>query len=224
MDIDIARGLHRETFMEVFQLTSAHHFGNGAGVDDGNHGVQWNAWVDVGPSGCVGVNLEGLEYDGWPVARLIEREFSSFSLFRTMTHVNRPDEITVRWSRDAWGPGGSRLPPTYPEHLILRVPLNDLTQDDWRRALVDAQACLNPERGFRGRARQQITGAGGTRVLHWVTPHLQFVRELWRDEPPHKVELAKLMRNARTQLLPIYRVAASLASRSGLNTEADIMR
>ena len=47
------------------------------GVSDGNEGVQWNAG-HYPRDGAVwlGVNLEGMKYDDWPVARLIEREIS----------------------------------------------------------------------------------------------------------------------------------------------------
>jgi hypothetical protein len=35
------------------------------GVSDGNSGVQWNMWVDRQPCETgLGVNLEGLKYDG----------------------------------------------------------------------------------------------------------------------------------------------------------------
>ncbi|MDE2795442.1 MAG: hypothetical protein OXL34_11540 [Gemmatimonadota bacterium] len=47
------------------------------GVSDGIEGVQWNAGCRA-RDGTVwlGVNLEGIKYDDWPVARLIERELS----------------------------------------------------------------------------------------------------------------------------------------------------
>ena len=67
------------------------------GVSDGNEGVQWNA-------GCyprdgavwLGVSLEGMEFDDWPVARLIEREiFRPLLLTRYRRKVARPDRVTV---------------------------------------------------------------------------------------------------------------------------------
>ena len=51
----------------------------------------------------MGVNLEGMKYDGWPVARLIEREISRpLLLTRYRRKVARPDKVTVLWARDAW--------------------------------------------------------------------------------------------------------------------------
>ena len=51
----------------------------------------------------LGVNLEGMKYDDWPVARLIEREISRpLLLTRYRREVARPDKVTVLWARDAW--------------------------------------------------------------------------------------------------------------------------
>ena len=50
----------------------------------------------------LGVYLEGMQYDDWPVARLIEREISRpLLLTRYRGKVARPDEVTVQWARDA---------------------------------------------------------------------------------------------------------------------------
>ena len=47
------------------------------GISDGNDGVQWNARHRPGDGFVwLGVNLEGMQYDDWPVARLIERGIS----------------------------------------------------------------------------------------------------------------------------------------------------
>lgn len=44
------------------------------GVHDRSEGVQWNVGMDPRrPERWVSVNLEGLKYDGWPLARLIKR-------------------------------------------------------------------------------------------------------------------------------------------------------
>ena len=48
-----------------------------SGICDGTRGVQWNAWIEWDGARQIayaGVNLEGMTYNGWPVARLIERE------------------------------------------------------------------------------------------------------------------------------------------------------
>ena len=185
------------------------------GIDDANEGVQWNAWVEWKDNGLitgyVGVNLEGKQYDGWPISRLIERELDSFALFNVFADVDHPKEITVRWSRDVWV--GSRLPPNYPEFRILSARLSEITddKDKWREVLATAQGCLNQERGFRGRARQPITVSGGAKYLD-VSPHLQFGREAWHGELPSEVDLAKQMRDIRRQLLSLYTKVSVLSS------------
>ena len=73
------------------------------GVSDGNEGVQWNAGYYRDGAVWLGVNLEGMKYDDWPVARLIEREISHpLLLTRYRRKVARPEKVTVLWARDAW--------------------------------------------------------------------------------------------------------------------------
>ena len=74
------------------------------GISGGNEGVQWNAgYYPRDGAVWLGVNLEGMKYDDWPVARLIEREISRpLLLTRYRRKVARPDKVTVIWARDAW--------------------------------------------------------------------------------------------------------------------------
>ena len=67
------------------------------GVSDGIEGVQWNAGYRA-RDGTVwlGVNLEGIKYDDWPVARLIEREFSRPLLPTRLGGVSR-HEMPQAW-------------------------------------------------------------------------------------------------------------------------------
>jgi hypothetical protein len=47
-------------------------------IHDDHGGVQWMYLQDwQAGRGSVVLNLEGLEYDGWPIARLLERELAS---------------------------------------------------------------------------------------------------------------------------------------------------
>ena len=51
------------------------------------------------PTCALGVNLEGIRYDDWPVARLIEREDSRpLLLTRYRGRFARPDEGSVQWN------------------------------------------------------------------------------------------------------------------------------
>ena len=106
----------RATFVEVFRPANPQPFGSPTlGLSDGNSGVQWNAGIDP-KSGLkpevayVGVNLEGKEYDDWPIASLIKREHEDPKLVETIAKLQQSNEIWLMWSRDAWTVGGSRTP------------------------------------------------------------------------------------------------------------------
>ena len=212
MKIDAARELHLETFRQVFELEKPETFGHGReGRHDGNKGVQWNAWVGFDENGeftgCVGVNLEGIRYNNdRPIARLIERELGSFALFRVMTDVDRREGVIVRWSRDAW----PRNDVPYDQYLIVRKRPTELTRALWQSKLVEAPGCLDRESGFQRCVQQPITRKGVTKNLY-VSPHLQFVRELWRGKPQSETALIELMQEARRQLLPIHCMIADLS-------------
>ena len=93
-----------------------------------------------------GVNLEGMKYDDWPVARLIEREISRpLLLTRYRRKVARSDKVTVLWARDAWQYSArprikeADLAPT-------PIPLDRLDGQGWEDALRGARECLNPRK------------------------------------------------------------------------------
>lgn len=160
------------------------------GVADGVEGVQWNAWSRPQEEAVLGVNLEGLKYDGWPVARLIEREIDDpLLLTKYRDRVERPEMVTVNWQRDAWQ-GPSR--PPIRESRLVRTTLDRLDDDRWERALRDARECLDPERDLRGR-RPAVTVTlhpSGKRVERDVSPHLQFWNPFCEDAP-HTLQQAK---------------------------------
>jgi hypothetical protein len=146
------------------------------GISDGCEGVQWNAaYHERDKTARLGVNLEGMLYDGWPVARLIEREISHpLLLTEYRGRIPRPEMVTVRWWRDAWQVSSrvsikeSRLPPT-------PIALDRLDGDGWAHALREARECMDPERGYRGRRRTKVTLRSSGRIVErWVSPHLQF--------------------------------------------------
>ena len=145
------------------------------GISDGLDGVQWNAGYRSEQTASLGVNLEGMKYDDWPVARLIERELShAILLTQYRARVARPEMVMVRWHRDAWQASSrvrikeSTMPPT-------PITLDRLKDDGWRRALQSARACLDPKRGYRGRRRAKVTlRRSGQMVERQVTPHLHF--------------------------------------------------
>jgi hypothetical protein len=197
-----------EAFVEIFRPANPRPFGSTAlrylGLSDGNDGVQWNTWIErpstEPPIAWLGVNLEGLQYRDWPIAHFIRRELMEAKLLALRAGLRQPEETKVRWMRDAWGPGGSRVP-SFKEHYIEPTPiaLSNLDQESWRQALVEAQGCLRTPEGRR--AKQWITIQDQRREFY-VSPHLVFQRQLpW---PATAEELRQAMQRAREQMQPLY--------------------
>ena len=169
------------------------------GISDGLRGVQWNAaYFRSEQTASLGVNLEGMKYDDWPVARLIEREMSHpILLTQYRAKVARPEMVTVSWRRDAWQVSSrvrikeSRLRPT-------PITLDRLKGDGWTRALQNARKCLYPKRGYRGRHRTKVTlRRSGQVVEREVTPHLHLGMRLAATTP-------QVMRRAKSNLKALH--------------------
>ena len=122
--------LLREAFVEVIRPANLQPFGSPArrelGLSDGNDGVQWNAGIEgkiTEPlTAWLGVNLEGKQYRDWPISLLIRRELKDPKLISLRADLRQPEEIVVHWWRDAWGPGGSRVP-VFKEQEIEPTPI-----------------------------------------------------------------------------------------------------
>jgi hypothetical protein len=156
-----------------------------SGICDGTDGVQWNAWVQWHGGrqmAYAGVNLEGKVYDGWPVARLIEREMAAPALFEAAARVPHASAVEVLWLRDAWQVVAR---PPILEKLIGGSPrlLHTLTAEAWTAMLREAYNCLDAERGRRGRARQAVTLTSGAIREFDVSPHLQLRQPFWPRDP-----------------------------------------
>lgn len=170
------------------------------GISDGCEGVQWNAGYQD-QTARLGVNLEGLLYDGWPIARLIEREISRpLLLTEYRDRVPRPEMVTVWWWRDAWQ-GPSRVPIKESSLSPTPIALDRLDGDGWARALRQARECLDPERGYRGRRRTKVTLRRSDRIVErWVSPHLQFTARFAEDS-------ARSLRRAKDDLEVLHEFA-----------------
>lgn len=162
------------------------------GTSDGIEGVQWNIWCSrYDGLACLGVNLEGKKYDGWPVARLIEQELSQPHLLTEYrARVPRPEKVMVNWARDAWQVS-SRVPIRDSAIAPTPIALDQLDTDGWARALREARECLDPKRNYRGRRRTEVTLLrSGRLVERWISPHLQF-RTHFDEGAPHTLQEAK---------------------------------
>ena len=184
-----------------------------AGLCDGTHGVQWNAWIEWDGSrqlAYAGVNLEGLIYKRWPVARLIEREMQDPTLPDAKSAVADPRRVEVIWYRDAWQVAAR---PPIVEKLIGASPLalHALTHEEWARMLAEAYECLDASRGHRGRAQQRLTTTSGQKRVYGVSPHLQLRQAFWPREPSKLAGWRASLDETMSNLRPLHRLVTELA-------------
>lgn len=193
-------------FETTFQITSR-PFGSPnsrwRGASDDAKGVQWNAGVDRDQgSAYVGVNLEGMKYDGWPITRLIERELAHPTLLQMRDLHPDTALVSLTWSRDAWQ-ASARLPIDEREIGGGPILLADLTTEMWLAMLREAYTCLDPERNHRGRVLQTVTLKRGP-IKRWVSPHLHFACTLWQGPTPKAPDAEALMARGAKVLKPVY--------------------
>ena len=168
------------------------------GLSDGKEGVQWNVNYDPRDGRqWVGVNLEGMQYDDWPVARLIERELREPVLPRLVEEHGALAPVLLVWHRDYWQATGR---PRIQEKVIARARLGDLTRAAWVASLEEARGCLDSRRKYRGRAVQTVTlSSSGDRVEGEVSPHLMF-----RYMAPERMDWESLCRQAKAAMEPLH--------------------
>lgn len=170
------------------------------GLSDGNEGVQWNAGFDPrAGERWIGVNLEGMKYDGWPVARLITRELSRPLLHDHIERMRDTAGIRVIWTRDYWQ-ATSR--PRILEKYIEPTPilLDALTPGAWRQALSGARECLEFHGREVRRGTQLVTlAATGRGVEGPVSPHLTF-----RLSADSITTWEEFFREGKARLQPLY--------------------
>jgi len=153
------------------------------GLHDGNLGVQWNAWIEwTDPQTTianVGVNLEGMKYSDWPIAKLIRQELKDPWLFEAKERVANPNLVLIALQRHAWQAAG-RVQNYREQHILPPTcTLAELTPEQWLRSLLEAQACLATSDG--GRTTQRITLKDGRQVERAVSPYLNFHRAIEID-------------------------------------------
>jgi|GEM_PF-1325418 len=193
----------------LFGQLNKPHFG----ISDGREGVQWNLAVFPKEDRArLGVNLEGMIYRGWPIAKLIQAELDCPQLLRVVNELRDPQNITLRFTRDAWQ-AGSRL--TIVEELLggAEHRLSELTAEQWRTTLIEALGCLDKERNHQGRAKQSVTLKSARpdaipRAVE-VSPHLT----MWtRIDPSSDSE--EDLRAAFDRLRPLHEWASKVSGDS----------
>jgi len=179
------------------------------GAHDGTRGVQWNVWLDYRDEAAfVGVNLEGMAYNDWPIARFLERELEAARLFAVRSEVEDPSAVQAIWHRDAWQI--SLRPVIAEKHIGVSLRrLTDIGPDAWRATLLEAYACLSSDKGHRGRARQVVTTERhGTKEFD-VSPHLQFRQQI---QVNRSGDWRASLATAKKNLAPLHRWVAAAVS------------
>ncbi|TDX97753.1 GIY-YIG nuclease family protein [Thiohalophilus thiocyanatoxydans] len=142
------------------------------GMSDGNEGVQWNLSVNTETEEIrLGVNLEGSAKTGrWLIAPFI---LNKPSIDKIKSKINHPNNITLQFSRDAWQ-GASRL--NIKEKFIggREYPLSEIDQNIWSSILEEALTCLDENKNYRGRKRNQpvTLESNGRELMKDISPHL----------------------------------------------------
>ena len=175
--------LVRSSFVQVIgpNVKTFGQSGRAKGLSDGIAGVQWNAWFDPERSEArMGVNLEGKKYDGWPIARFIERELECPGLTTEVAPgLPDADKIIVDLWRDAWQ--RSARPPIVERNTgDMPILISVISMKPWIASLEEAYQCLDAKRAHRGRSEQEVTlSVSGNKVSKEVSPHLNISTVIW---------------------------------------------
>lgn len=194
-------------FRAVFKPTSPRYFsGIGrryVGLSDRPDGVQWSGWHNhVDNVAELAVNLEGMEYDGWPVGRLIDREQHDPILRSIAVAVSLQDDVRIAWWRDAWATYKQPIA----EDTILDTPAQSLTEVLWKRALADARHCLAPD--LKDRAMQRVTLPQKGKTELEVSPHFQVITPVWQTMPNNHGDRVARMEAAKVRLQRFHNFAS----------------
>jgi len=147
------------------------------GISDGNEGVQWNlvVWQDSG-NVELGVNLECVKYNDWPIAKFIDKEINKPTIEFLKVPEFDAGLVRVGFYRDAWQ-AASRS--TIKERNLTSSgdPLSSLNNSLWLETLREAEGCLKFHNSKISRAEQQVTvtrkNGSIEKKLMQVSPHLR---------------------------------------------------
>lgn len=173
------------------------------GMSDDADGVQWNVatFKDKPQRARIGVNLEGMKYKDWPIARFIESELKRRAL---LSMPVEKDKIYVGFFRDAWQVTNR---PAIEERSLgcSGISLEEMSDLQWKKTLEEAYACLDPQNNHRGRANQQVTlSSSGIDKTMEVSPHLQIYTTIWSVSPADFQEARTSMQKGFDRLMPVY--------------------
>jgi hypothetical protein len=205
-----------QSFLSRLQVKGGRPFGQWRnpqfGLSDGVEGVQWNIAVNREEKEIwLGVNLEGMAYQGWPIATFILSEIARPTLDLMKEKIAEPDRIRLTFSRDAWQIT-SRL--SIAEQFIgdRRHWLSEIDGELWGQLLIEARGCLDESGQFRARATQVVTlrKTGGKRTMA-VSPHLGIGTRIEADPRWYEEKLDAAMDRAIAELKPIHEWVSQVA-------------
>ncbi|SMM99546.1 hypothetical protein SPONL_662 [uncultured Candidatus Thioglobus sp.] len=194
-------GNHNDQILNIFNSIlkiDGRKFGQNSkeyyGLSDDAKGVQWNIAISKENRNTrLGVNLEGMKYQNWPIAKFIENEKNEMALCN-INKIPKADKIIVGFYRDAWQ-CSSR--PNINEYHIQETPLSQLNNNIYTSILNEAHSCLDAGKNYKGRAKQNVT-RGGKLVEMEVSPHLNIYMYLPYNSSKSEME------NIFTTLQPVY--------------------
>lgn len=172
------------------------------GISDGNVGVQWNLAVNPNTENAyLGVNLEGsAKTGGWLISNLIRSELEAATLDTLASRVPNPENISLRFSRDAWQ-GAARL--NIKEKFLggKLFNLSELNAATWHSLLEEALTCLDPEKDYKGRRLKQVVTlvSDGRKVEKNLSPHLT----IWSNISSHGDSFQNIEAKV-AELQPVY--------------------
>lgn len=165
------------------------------GLSDDAEGVQWNIAINKENQNTrLGVNLEGMKYKNWPIAKFIENEKNEMGLCNPDKYP-QADKIIIGLYRDAWQ-CASR--PDIDEYRIQKeIPLSQLNKNIYNSMLNEARSCLDVSKNYMARAKQYVT-KNNKLVEMEVSPHLNI--HIYLPYDSSKSEMEKMF----AILQPIY--------------------
>jgi hypothetical protein len=214
------RNALREGLRELLPTATLRDFDDErfVGSHDDASGVQWHVSVDRSDlARWLAVNLEGLAYKDWPIARFITREMESPELPLLASQVDDANLVFVHLTRDAWSGPRTRVA-VEQWSLLPRRALSLLTATVWQRAVGAARGCLAAPGGGRGTATL-------TRVKNHlrdefeVSPHLNVGVVL--QARGTQLERLRELQKAQAQLQPIYEFFVRRCSMASYNEAGD---
>ncbi len=176
-----------------------------SGFSDGNQGVQWNIIVNRNTGQVsLGVNLEGVKYDNWPITNLLLKERDDCVLLE-LINIECAKNINISMTRDAWQAAAR---PEIAERFISpqNLKLSELTHSQWNNIIKQSLACLDKRSDYRKRGIQAVyLSKSKVKKEMPTSPHLNFNIQIFDHKPTNLSSLIEAVKRAKNLLMPLYK-------------------